>query len=283
MRKGIIFLFILISGRLVYPVEPPRIHYEDLKDLSISREQIFTASELWGLINGGADLYFEYGFDYLLLQEITLEEQFFRIEVYGMNDPVSAFGIYSLSVHQCMESGRIVRNDCLNPFQYQMNFGRYYVSIINETGSEVSRMLSSEIGRKLLESAGDQVQQGMFHRSGNELSGRLLNTRIYKGLLSIQNGIPAWEPFFDGFKDLTMMVIEMKDDEGILIIAGVEFQNETDIDLLIRRIEGSGILPLRQEFGKEIMLIDSSGYEGDVEKILKELRGQEPMNYQEHL
>jgi hypothetical protein len=276
MKKGFLILFILISWRLVYPADPPRLNSNDLKDLSISREQIFTANELWGLINGGADLYLEYGFDYLLLQEITLEEQFFRIEVYVMDDPVSAFGIYSLSVHQCMESGMLVRNDCLNPFQFQLNVGRYYVSIINETGSENSIKLSGEIGRKLLESAGDQVHQGMFHRSGNELSGRVLNTRVYRGLLSIQNGIPAWESFFEGLKDFTLMVIEMKDEDGILIIAGVEFQSETELDLFVSRIEGSGIIALHQEFGKEMMLVDSSRYQGDAEKILMELREQQP-------
>lgn len=63
----------------------PKLVESDFPGSRITREQIFDGGGLWGYINGGADLFLEYGFDKLFLQEIEIDTYRFKIEFYKMN------------------------------------------------------------------------------------------------------------------------------------------------------------------------------------------------------
>lgn len=58
--------------------------------------QMATGNELFSLIDGAAEVYFEYGFSRALVQSYANDqEQSLQIEIYGMTDPAAAFGIFS--------------------------------------------------------------------------------------------------------------------------------------------------------------------------------------------
>jgi len=59
------------------------------------RPQTFTNETLYNYIDGGADVFLEYGFKELFVQEYRKGENILTIEVYRMSSPLSAFGIYS--------------------------------------------------------------------------------------------------------------------------------------------------------------------------------------------
>ncbi len=116
--------------------EMPVPSQADLPGAEISREELFIGGALWGLINGAADLYYEYGFDRMVLQEISWQGEEFRLELYRMTTPLSALGIFSVSVHGCIKGGPATTGDCLNRYQYQLYSSNYYLSLINYSGSE---------------------------------------------------------------------------------------------------------------------------------------------------
>ncbi len=63
----------------------------------ISEQQIYLGDDLFYLINGGAELYFEYGFEEVAaLNFKNDQEDRLYVEIYEMKDPLAAFGIYSL-------------------------------------------------------------------------------------------------------------------------------------------------------------------------------------------
>ncbi len=271
MRKYQILLVILvfISFRS-YSTEPPSIREGDFEQLKITRQEAFNSSELWGLINGGADLYFEYGFDKLLLQEISIGAEQFRIEIYHMIDEPAAFGIYSVSVHRCIEMGRLHVNDCINAYQVQMAIGNIYASIINYTGSESARETSVEIAGKLIRGVrfdGQNIKY--FSRSE---SGKEVITRIYRGILGIQNGNSNWLELFRGLEGFTMSEITVKDANGEFRLAGVECGDREQAEMLKQRVAMAGLIPVPAFDGEEELgFIDTSGYNGDYNEILKEL------------
>lgn len=271
MRKIqiLIALLVFISFRS-YSTEPPSIREGDFEQLRINRQEVFNSSELWGLINGGADLYFEYGFDKLLLQEISIGTEQFRIEIYHMLDEPAAFGIYSVSVHRCNEMGRLYVNDCLNPYQVQMTLGNIYASIINYTGTESARETSVEIAGKLIR--GIQFEGQNINYFSQSESGKKIFTRIYRGILGIQNGNSKWLELFEGLEGFTMAEITVKDENGEFILIGVECRDKEQADLLRQRVLMAG-LSLVPDFDddEELGFIDNSGYNGDFREILKEL------------
>lgn len=69
----------------------------DLSDWApVGKSEQFEGLDLYELINGGAEVYHEYGFRRVLAQEYGDEEQrFIALEIYEMDDPAAAFGIYS--------------------------------------------------------------------------------------------------------------------------------------------------------------------------------------------
>ena len=55
--------------------------------------EVFIGDELFDLINGGAEIYFEYGFDRVTVSDYERGDDYLSIEIYQMTD--SAYGIYS--------------------------------------------------------------------------------------------------------------------------------------------------------------------------------------------
>lgn len=61
--------------------------------------QKFVGDDLYELINGGAVIYYEYGFRQVITQEyINKDGKSINLEIYEMSSPASAYGIYSFKI-----------------------------------------------------------------------------------------------------------------------------------------------------------------------------------------
>ncbi len=222
----IFFLFseLLNTGDLPVPTR------EDMPGSDICREEMFVGGALWGLINGGADLYYEYGFDRMVLQEIEWQGEEFRLELYRMESPVGAFGVFSVSVQGCEEGGPVRTGDCLNRFQYQLYSGNYYLSLINYSGSDKARDLSVEIGSVIASAAGDirvelpgLFRQDMFKKVIDEV-------KVVKGILGLQNALPHLASLYEGLDDYIVWHLKLEEKEGQAEILLTVINDCRDID-----------------------------------------------------
>ena len=101
MNKKLLFLIVLLislsalSQGSIYDV----ISLNKCTGLEISGEpELYVGDDLFNLINGGAELYHEYGFVEVLAAEIMDQnEDLVKVEVYDMGSPESAWGIYSIT------------------------------------------------------------------------------------------------------------------------------------------------------------------------------------------
>jgi hypothetical protein len=92
--------------------------------------RIYKGNELFVFIDGGADLFFEYGFRQVLAMDFQNRAgQLINLELYEMNDPGAAFGIYS--VRSGEEGRRFDIGGGGRIYSYYAMFwtGRYYVSV----------------------------------------------------------------------------------------------------------------------------------------------------------
>ncbi|MCK5766676.1 MAG: hypothetical protein KAH26_11870 [Bacteroidales bacterium] len=100
MRRTITYLLSLLIST-VYAQESI---FDILPDttcpgIEVSGEPIlYVGDDLFDLINGGAELYHEFGFAEVLVTEILIQEADpLKVEIYDMGSPEAAWGIYSMT------------------------------------------------------------------------------------------------------------------------------------------------------------------------------------------
>ncbi len=207
----------------------PVLAPSDLPGSEISRSEIYVGGALWGLINGAADLYYEYGFDRMALQEIGWEGENFRLELYRMDSPLSAYGIFSVSVHGCEEGGPASTGYCINRFQYQLYSGNYYLSLINYSGSDRARELSLRAAELLANRIGgaaggasgsgasvpgmpEPVIPGVL--SMHPFKGLEDGIRMARGIIGVRNTVPGVAHLFEGLDDFELWHLGFAGEDG---------------------------------------------------------------------
>ena len=121
----------------------------EIPGLEIRRVQSFAGKALYGHINGGADLYHEYGFERLSVQDLRLNDVTYFTEVYRMNDPAGAFGIFSVSHGECAPADSLPRSSCASPHAIQWAQSRYFVRVASESGSPDAQAGGLRLARRL--------------------------------------------------------------------------------------------------------------------------------------
>ncbi|MEE4213509.1 MAG: DUF6599 family protein, partial [Bacteroidales bacterium] len=93
MRIQLIIVAFFISHAAIAQVPEgfPYINNDRLTEGRIKSERTYTKESLFGYMNGGAELYLEYGFDRLVVSEIDIDGTEYKLEVYKMDDPEAAY------------------------------------------------------------------------------------------------------------------------------------------------------------------------------------------------
>ena len=123
-KLKIVFLFLVIGIT--------NISYASTDEVSIVRDRNFVGEALYGFMNGGSELFLEYGFKELRALDVTYKNQTYSIEIYTMPTPEDAFGIYSLHTFKCIEKDTLFDYACFSRYQLQAIKGDTYVSIVYE-------------------------------------------------------------------------------------------------------------------------------------------------------
>ncbi|MBE0642200.1 MAG: hypothetical protein IH599_09195 [Bacteroidales bacterium] len=108
---------------------------ENSNRVKLQNDRYFDGNSLWGYMNGGADLYLEYGFRALRVQDMVVDSQEIRLEIFRMDDPYSSRALYSALAAGLTDSSWN-RPWIFNPYQIQIVFNDCYINIVNFTGSE---------------------------------------------------------------------------------------------------------------------------------------------------
>jgi hypothetical protein len=99
--------------------------------------RLFQRSDLYGHINGGAELFFEFGFQSLTVQHYRRENAEFSVEIYQMTDPLAATGLYLMNRGKENAAPGFPERHTLNRFQLLFKRDCYYVLVHNLDGDEV--------------------------------------------------------------------------------------------------------------------------------------------------
>lgn len=292
MKYNKLFNAILILYLLVYTVtlaqinnDFPKLVESDFPGSKITREQIFDGGGLWGYINGGADLFLEYGFDKLFLQEIEIDTYRFKIEVYKMNTIDAAFGVYSVSHFKCEDSDTTIKYNCITPFQIQTAISNYYISIINKNGTEEEQTISKKLWSKLISKIPNLEFTPPTFFTNKELLPFLSTIKYLNGNLAIQNCIYDWYDRFEKFSDYKIYLLQMEANSVIIYLSQINFSSEDDLNSFFKSLSinfdpGNSITKKEEKSvsyivkalsPKEIIFIEGNLSMDELEEVTKKL------------
>jgi hypothetical protein len=245
-----------------------RLTSSDIEGMEETRFAEFAESSLWGYINGGADLYLEYGFEKLMVQNLEWESEPFKIDAYIMESPEAAFGIFSVSRFSCKASGVIGKWDCINPYQVQVVCGSLYLSVVAYSSTDRSMELATKIAQKVVRKFDtDSLQMPLF-LTANTLEIDLARVKYITGPLAIQNAYTTMElPLYGhgGYK-LWVAPYTFKNNEYEMIVA--YFKSPAECESVNEKIilnDGFYTFPS----GSKLLVVVGEAVDSDSEHIAK--------------
>ncbi|MFA7418830.1 MAG: DUF6599 family protein [Melioribacteraceae bacterium] len=246
----------------------PALTDNDIPSGKIIRASYFGGDALWGIIDGGADIYLEYGFDKLLLQEIEWKKVNFRVEFYRMADPRAAYGIYSVSHFKCSKRDTLSKYVCITPFQVQSALGRFYISIANDKGTKEAGELTTKLFEIVLSKNKEALFQIPDRFEKVDFVKSVKNLKVIKGALGFQNGFPSW---FDKFESLNSYLVYLLPEdigEKYSYYSLIKFNSEIDLKNFVSKNSALGKCKVFSE--KELLYYESNDKADTKQKLFFE-------------
>jgi hypothetical protein len=117
---------------------------------------------LYNHIDGGAELFLEFGFESLLVQYYALADQELTLEVYRMKSPESALGVYLMKCGEETPIPGILARNSGNRFQFIILKGRFFIQIYNADGKESLIPVMVDLTHSLLKSIPEEASVTLF-------------------------------------------------------------------------------------------------------------------------
>lgn len=186
--------------------------------------QHFAGEDLYEYIDGGAEIYHEYGFVQVLVQDyINDEEKSVSVEVFEMKSPESAYGMYTFKTDA--KGKRVPVGNDAQLADYYMNFwkGSYLVTLTGFDETEGTRHGLLDIAAKVsskMASGGAKPQIASFFPEG-DLTDQSL--KYFKGYLGLRSSHPLFSLNITGYEEgikgdyaggFSLFLFRFKDEQG---------------------------------------------------------------------
>jgi hypothetical protein len=97
--------------------------------------RFFKKADLFNHINGAAELFLEFGFEDLAVQRYMRDKEEISLELYRMENPTAALGIYLFKCGKEMPGPGIPARNSSDPYQIAIVKGSYFLHVNNPSGS----------------------------------------------------------------------------------------------------------------------------------------------------
>ncbi|MDH7514294.1 MAG: hypothetical protein QHI48_00260 [Bacteroidota bacterium] len=210
-RRTFVFLasFVVIAFSSASAQERTILAGSDIPGWRMVETGFYEGKELFGYIDGGAELYLEFGFERAEVQRWVFGGAELRIEAYKMMTREAAFGIASLShVPEAIPS-ELWRWSWTGPRQVLFAKGEWFVTaaLSGTVLPNDSTVLHDAIRALLKRIPGKEMDPPpMFQKSAlRPYEARL---RFVCGPVGLQTAAPEWGEVFANFKNFTLYILD---------------------------------------------------------------------------
>lgn len=240
MRLFILIFIYIFSGELISAnpgTDLIPLDNKDIQGAKIIRTEFFNENTLWGYIDGGADLYLEYGFNTLMVQDVRIGRADYHLNVYRMNEDLSAWGVFSISRFDCQENKLDSLICCKTNYQLQLTVGKDYISVSNSLGSEDARIINEKIIKTYINksSKGGAIEQNIILPDifKNKYAAYFDEVKFMEGALGIQNGAPDWEEYFEGISYKSIYYLNFIENKVNYKLSVISFNDMESLDAFL--------------------------------------------------
>jgi len=155
----------------------------------------YDAGNLWELINGAAEQFLSYDFQFLRSSDLASGDLVVTVEIYDMKTPLNAFGIYTAQIPGGAERLSIGADAVVSPpYQCLMLKQHFFIKVEAYTGN-----ISETAGKVLLEAIANALpgsnappgELGMLPEAGRVKGSEGFSRRSFLGLADLENCVFA--------------------------------------------------------------------------------------------
>ena len=256
----------------------------DIPGITILHGNSFVGEKLNDYLSGAADLYLEYGCKKVFVNEYRLDKDTVTLEVYIMGNSPSAFGIYALSVSNCMQRNLFGSFSCITPYLVAAVSGPLFIYAGNKTGTQSGQALCEQLVKLVF----DKNPQEMWYAPPITQSAKAVpytNTlRYYRGPLGLMKGLSYWSDLFEHL-DFHMFTMNINTPDYTGILARIVFPDESSLSSFIMKsspiVLSSSTTPIRTSKGlyrswfkinsTKILFMETNSQEVNIKDFLPEL------------
>lgn len=246
MRLFKLVLLILLAGA-AFAQQTPALDPASIPGFVPVNVRQFGNEELWGYINGGADLYLEYGFEEIHVFDVKASNLDYKADLYCMKSAAAAYGIYSIARFRCRTSGTLTHHDCLTPYQYIAAKGKYYLSVSNPAGNAEGEQGMLAIAANLLNQLPEEEAEVPALFKVEFQDSDLRDLKLVTGRLGIQNGFVRWDAPFGDLSSYEAWILNVKTDGKPYYVAEVRFNDEADREKFMQQNGFTGLTDSTEE------------------------------------
>jgi hypothetical protein len=242
MKRLFLLFFIAVCFIPGFSQDVIPVSATDIPGIIVTKTDTFTGQGLYGYIDGGADLYFEYGFRKLFVNEFVSGPDRVKLEIFVMDDAPSAFGIYSQAIANCRQYNKFARFSCITPYQVAAATGPLFINALNSKGTATGQEVCENLVRITVEKNPQESWYAPAFAQSPKIAPFINSLQYFEGPLSMINTIPAWA---DLFKDLefNMYTVRILSPGQTGMLARIEFP---DVSTMERFLMRSGVNTLDQ-------------------------------------
>jgi hypothetical protein len=216
------------------------LNAKDLPGWEISTPERYSANQLYGYINGGAEIYLEYGFRKVTGQRCTREKHELQIDIYEMVNPEAAFGMFSTLRGRCGTALPGTQWNCVTPEQILFAKGAYLISIVPYDRAAETRSAAMKAAKVLVgRIKGAEFRTPPTFRAA-PLSTSQRSLRYVHGPLALQSVLNEWTAWLDGIDRFDMYHTVVGDGGRRTEAATISFKSKRDVERFLRQCSTPG-------------------------------------------
>jgi len=129
------------------PVGPPRV---------------FNGAQLYDYIDGGAEIFYELGFERVTVQRYRADADEIAVELYAMRDPVAALGVYLAKCGQETPASGFADRHTAGRHQLMLARDRYFLVVDNLSGKASRAAALVDCAREIVRSLPETALPAVF-------------------------------------------------------------------------------------------------------------------------
>ncbi|MBN1212643.1 MAG: hypothetical protein JXA92_08705 [candidate division Zixibacteria bacterium] len=124
--------------------------------------RVFHKNDLYGHIDGGAELFLEFGFEKLLVQKYKNSPDEIDLEIYEMTEPAAALGIYLMKCGRETPLENIPARNTGNAYQTTVVKNNFFIQVNSFSGDEKFLPVMGKLARQTLKSIAESEPFTLF-------------------------------------------------------------------------------------------------------------------------